>query len=260
MKLSIIGAGAMGGAMAEGLLQSERITPQDITVSDHNQSTLDHFAEAGTSVTLDNGAACHGADIVCVVVKPWCVEKTLKGIKDVLDYKSQKLIVVAAGVPSTSIKEWLDKDGTTPTFFLVMPNIAIAYKQSMTFITPIDASADDTKQITDIFDELGESLIMEERLFPAATAMSCAIAYAMRYVRANVEGGVEMGFKAKDAQKIVLQTIKGAVELLQATGEHPEAAIDKVTTPGGCTIKGLNTMEQGGFTAAVINGLLAGKR
>ena len=232
MKITIIGAGAMGGAMAEGLLQSEKFTPSDITVSDHNQPVLDHFASEGASVTLDNQLACHGADIVCVVVKPWCVEKTLKGIKD----------------------------GITPTFFLVMPNIAIAYKQSMTFITPIDASATEIQQITEIFDELGESLIMEERLFPAATAMSCAIAYAMRYVRANVEGGVEMGFKAKDAQKIVLKTVNGAVELLQATGEHPEAAIDKVTTPGGCTIKGLNTMEQGGFTSAVINGLLAGKR
>lgn len=260
MKITIIGAGAMGGAMAEGLLKSENFTPSDITVSDHNQPVLDHFASEGASVTLDNQLACHGADIVCVVVKPWCVEKTLKGIKDALDYKSQKLVVVAAGVPSANIKEWLDKDGSTPTFFLVMPNIAIAYKQSMTFITPIDASATESKQITDIFDELGESLIMEERLFPAATAMSCAIAYAMRYVRANVEGGVEMGFKAKDAQKIVLQTVKGAVELLQETGEHPEASIDKVTTPGGCTIKGLNTMEQGGFTSAVINGLLAGKK
>ena len=207
MKITIIGAGAMGGAMAEGLLQSEKFTPSDITVSDHNQPVLDHFASKGASVTLDNQLACHGADIVCV-----------------------------------------------------MPNIAIAYKQSMTFITPIDASATEIQQITDIFDELGESLIMEERLFPAATAMSCAIAYAMRYVRANVEGGVEMGFKAKDAQKIVLQTVKGAVELLQATGEHPEAAIDKVTTPGGCTIKGLNTMEQNGFTNAVIKGLIAGKK
>ena len=209
MKITIIGAGAMGGAMAEGLLQSEKFIPSDITVSDHNQPVLDHFASKGASVTHDNQLACHGADIVCVVV---------------------------------------------------MPNIAIAYKQSMTFITPIDASATEIQQITDIFDELGESLIMEERLFPAATAMSCAIAYAMRYVRANVEGGVEMGFKAKDAQKIVLQTVKGAVELLQETGEHPEAAIDKVTTPGGCTIKGLNTMEQNGFTNAVIKGLLAGKR
>ncbi len=260
MRITIIGAGAMGGAMAEGLLNSERFVPQDITVSDHNQPVLAHFAGKGTSVTPDNQLACSGADLVCVVVKPWCVEKTLKGIRDVLDYKSQKLIVVAAGVPSSDIKQWLDKDGATPSLFLVMPNIAIAYRQSMTFITPVDASDEDIKTVVGIFDELGESLLMEERLFPAATAMSCAIAYAMRYVRANVEGGVEMGFKAKDAQKIVLQTVKGAIELLQATGEHPEAAIDKVTTPGGCTIKGLNTMEQGGFTAAVINGLLAGKR
>ena len=250
----------MGGAMAEGLLQSENFTPSDITVSDHNQPTLDHFATLGASVTLDNQLAIHGADIVCVVVKPWCVEKTLLGIKEAMDYRRQLLVVVAAGVPSASIKQWMDKDGDTPTLFLVMPNIAIAYKQSMTFITPVNASEAETKTVTGIFDELGQSLLMEERLFPAATAMSCAIAYAMRYVRANVEGGVEMGFKAKDAQKIVLQTIKGAVELLQATGEHPEAAIDKVTTPGGCTIRGLNAMEQGGFTPAVINGLLAGKR
>mgnify|MGYP001519449148 CR=1 FL=1 len=123
----------MGGAMAEGLLQSEKFIPSDITVSDHNQPILDHFASKGASVTLDNQLACHGADIVCVVVKPWCVEKTLKGIKDALDYKSQKLVVVAAGVPSANIKEWLDKDGITPTFFLVMPNIAIAYKQSMIY-------------------------------------------------------------------------------------------------------------------------------
>ena len=98
MKITIIGAGAMGGAMAEGLLQSEKFTPSDITVSDHNQPVLDHFASEGASVTLDNQLACHGADIICVVVKPWCVEKTLKGIKDALNYKSQKLVVVAAGV------------------------------------------------------------------------------------------------------------------------------------------------------------------
>ena len=271
MKITIIGAGAMGGAMAEGLLQSEKFTPSDITVSDHNQPVLDHFASEGASVTLDNQLACHGADIVCVVVKPWCVEKTLKGIKDALNYKSQKLVVVAAGVPSANIKEWLDKDGITPTFFLVMPNIAIAYKQSMTFITPVDASATEIQQITEIFDELGESLIMEERLFPAATAMSCAIAYAMRYVRANVEGGVEMGFKAKDAQKATCKEAGNIEYYTCSCGKYAKlendkyveialAAIDKVTTPGGCTIKGLNTMEQGGFTSAVINGLLAGKR
>jgi pyrroline-5-carboxylate reductase len=106
---------------------------------------------------------------------------------------------------------------------------------------------------------MGESIITEERLLGAGTTLaSCGIAYAMRYVRAAVEGGVELGFKAKDSEKIVLQTVKGAVELLQATGEHPEAAIDKVTTPGGVTIKGLNELDHSGFNSAVIRSLKAG--
>ena len=140
-----------------------------------------------------------------------------------------------------------------------MPNIAIAEKASMTYISASGASAKEKQTVTDLFDKLGETIVLEERLFPAATAMSCSIGYAMRYVRANVEGAVEIGFKAKDAQKIVLQTIKGAVELLQASGEHPEAVIDKVTTPGGLTIRGLNEMEHAGFSSAVIRGLKAGK-
>ena len=245
MKISIIGAGAMGGAIAEGLLRCDDLRADDITVCDHNQPVMDHFAQKGTSVTSDNQLAAEGSDIVMVVVKPWCVEQTLKGIKPVIDYKSQMLVVVAAGIPSEKINEWMEKDGEKPSLFLVMPNIAIAAKEKQT--------------VTELFDKLGETIVLEERLFPAATAMSCSIGYAMRYVRANVEGAVEIGFKAKDAQKIVLQTIKGAVELLQASGEHPEAAIDKVTTPGGLTIRGLNEMEHAGFSSAVIRGLKAGK-
>ncbi len=106
---------------------------------------------------------------------------------------------------------------------------------------------------------MGESLIVDEKLMGAGTTLaSCGIAYAMRYVRASVEGGVELGFKADDAKKIVLETVKGAVALLQANGNHPEAVIDKVTTPGGVTIRGLNEMEHAGFTSAVIRGLKAG--
>ena len=259
MKISIIGAGAMGGAIAEGLLRCDDLRADDITVCDHNQPVMDHFAQKGTSVTSDNQLAAEGSDIVMVVVKPWCVEQTLKGIKPVIDYKSQLLVVVAAGIPSEKINEWMEKDGEKPSLFLVMPNIAIAEKASMTYISACGASAKEKQTVTELFDKLGETIVLEERLFPAATAMSCSIGYAMRYVRANVEGAVEIGFKAKDAQKIVLQTIKGAVELLQASGEPPEAAIDKVTTPGGLTIRGLNEMEHAGFSSAVIRGLKAGK-
>lgn len=259
MNISIIGIGAMGGAMAEGLLKSNFFKPADITLSDPLQESLARFSDSGVSLTTDNKAAAGTADIIAVVVKPWLVEQVLTDIKDVMDYHRQMLIVVAAGVSSSCVGKWLDKgDGTTPPLFLVIPNIAIAVKSSMTFIVPVTASEKQTETVAAIFNETGSSFVIEERLLPAATTLaSCGIAYAMRYIRASTEGGVELGFKAKDAQKIVLQTVKGAVELLQANGNHPEVEIDKVTTPGGVTVRGLNEMEHAGFTSAVIRGLKA---
>ena len=260
MKISVIGAGAMGGAMVEGFLKSGSYKAEDITVSNPTTAKLEPFAAQGASVTTDNVVAAQGADVVAVVVKPWLVQSVINEIKDVLDYKKQLLVVVAAGVKSEQLNEWLKKDGESIIpYFLVIPNIAIAELASMTFIVPVGADEAQTKLIQKIFDEVGESIVTEERLLAAGTTLaSCGIAYAMRYVRASVEGGVELGFKAADAEKIVLQTVKGAVELLQATGQHPEAAIDQVTTPGGVTIKGLNEMEHAGFTSAVIRGLKAG--
>ena len=111
----------------------------------------------------------------------------------------------------------------------------------------------------DIYNEMGGTLITDEEHLAAGTTLaSCGIAYAMRYIRAASEGGVELGFRADDAKKVVLQTLRGAIELLEETGLHPEAAIDMVTTPQGVTIKGLNEMERAGFTSAVIRGLKAG--
>ena len=260
MKISVIGAGAMGGAMARGFLKGSIFSPKDITVSNRTQGALDRFADSGASLTTDNGVAAEGADIVCVAVKPWVAETVLKEIKPVMDYSRQILVVVVAGLPSATIMEWMRKDdGSLPALFLVIPNIAIAERSSMTFAVPVGASEAQTKAIKQIFDDSGSCMITEERLLPAATTLaSCGIAYAMRYVRAASEGGVELGFRANDAKHIVLQTVKGAVDLLLANGNHPEAEIDKVTTPGGLTIRGLNEMEHAGFSSAVIRGLKAG--
>ena len=256
MKISVIGAGAMGGSLVEGLLKGEFFNNSDITVADPSQEALNRFAETGASITTDNKIAAQQADIVTVVVKPWLVERVLNDIKDELNPSKQILIVIAAGITSSQIQSWV---GNEISLFLAIPNIAIAQLSSMTFLVPVKASNENTKLITDIFDELGGTLVTEEHLLAAGTTLaSCGIAYAMRYVRASAEGGVELGFKAKDATKIVLQTMKGAVDLLQANGMHPEAAIDLVTTPGGVTIKGLNEMEHAGFTSAVIRGLKAG--
>lgn len=252
----------MGGATAEGLIKGSYVSNEDICVADPSHTIRNRFINMGITATPSNQLAAQGADIVCVVVKPWLVEQVLKGIKGVLDYQQQVLVVVAAGVSSASINEWMEKDGNMIPTFLVIPNIAIAQLQSMTFIVPaIAAEQRHTDQVKALFDSMGRTIITDEKHLGAGTTLaSCGIAYAMRYVRAASEGGVELGFKADDAKQIVMQTMRGAVELLQATGLHPEAAIDLVTTPGGVTIKGLNEMEHAGFTSSVIRGLKAGAK
>ena len=129
---------------------------------------------------------------------------------------------------------------------------------SMTFISSARSTNEMDSTILDIFGELGEAMLIDEAVMPAATSLaSCGIAYALRYIRAAMEGGVELGFRADDAKHIVMQTLRGAVDVLEANGTHPEVEIDRVTTPGGLTIKGLNAMEAAGFTHSVIEGLRA---
>ncbi len=259
MKISVIGAGAMGGAIVEGLIKGDYIKNEDICVADASRRALERFAENISNITTDNRMAAMGGDIIFVVVKPWLVEQVLHNIKEVLDYQKQQLVIVAAGIKGEQLKEWMEKDGTLLPMWLCIPNIAIAQLASMSFLVPVTSEPQQTEDVKKLLDTMGQTIVTEERLLGAGTTLaSCGIAYAMRYVRAASEGGVELGFKADDAKQIVLQTMKGAVELLQASGLHPEAAIDLVTTPGGLTIKGLNEMEHSGFTSSVIRGLKAG--
>jgi len=250
----------MGGATVEGMMKATYFDNKDIIVSDPSEVVLKKFSEQGIRTTTDNAQAAKEADIVMVVVKPWLVEQVLKGIKDALNPEKQILIVIAAGVKSASIQEWLGAQ--CPPLFLCIPNIAIAQLASMTFLVPsVAVTQQQTEQVKAIFDSMGNTLITDEAHLAAGTTLaSCGIAYAMRYIRAASEGGVELGFKADQAKEIVMQTMLGAVKLLEASGLHPEAAIDLVTTPGGVTIKGLNEMEHAGFTSAVIRGLKAGAK
>ena len=245
--------------MADGFIKSGAVKPADISVANPTAQKLEHFALQGASVTTDNKTAAEGADIVVIAVKPWLVEQVVNELKPVLNYTRQTVITVAAGISGSQFTAWLKKDDAVPQTFIVIPNTAIAVLASMTFIVPVNATADTTTIVKALFDNVGQTMVTDERHLSAGmTLASCGIAYAMRYVRAAAEGGVELGFKADMAKDIVLQTMKGAVELLQANGNHPEAEIDKVCTPGGLTIRGLNEMEHAGFTSAVIRGLKAG--
>ncbi len=110
--------------------------------------------------------------------------------------------------------------------------------------------------VKNLFSTLGEVVMIDEKLMEAATVLgACGTAYAMRYIRANIQGGIEIGFDAATASLIAAQTVKGAAELLLQKGSHPEQEIDKVTTPKGCTIAGLNEMEHQGFSSSLIKGI-----
>lgn len=251
----------MGGAMARGLAQGSIIATSDIFVANPSTAKLEALKREypDINVTTDNRAAAAAAELVILAVKPWKVEEVLNEIKPTIEYSHQAVASVVGGLGMEQLSAWLAKgDETLPATYLIMPNTAIATRSSMTFICSARATAAQESLLVDIFNELGEAMLIEEGQMAAATSLaSCGIAYALRYIRAAMEGGVELGLRANDAKHIVMQTLRGAVDVLAANDAHPEAEIDRVTTPGGLTIRGLNAMEAAGFTHSVIEGLRA---
>ena len=261
MKVAIIGAGNMGGAVARGLVKGTLVQTSDIYVSNPSTPKLEalkgEFPEVNT--TTDNCAAAVAADLVILAVKPWKVVEVLEELKPHLDYSRQAVASMVGGLGIAQLSEWLDKgDGVLPATYILIPNTAIATMSSMTFISSARSTAERDNLLLAVFNELGKAMLIDESAMPAATSLaSCGIAYAFRYIRAAMEGGVELGIRADEAKSIVMQTLRGAVDVLEASGAHPEAEIDRVTTPGGLTIRGLNAMEAAGFTHSVIEGLRA---
>lgn len=259
MKVAVIGAGAMGGAVARGLVEAG-VAPSRISVANPTEAKLAPLATLGINTTTDNSLAVRDADLVVIAVKPWILPDVAARLRDIIDHTRQEVAVIVAGISCEDLKGMFRKENaetTLPVLSVVMPNTAMTLRRSMTFIVEAHGKA---RRAEAAFSLLGKVMTIEERLLPAATALaSCGIAYAMRYVRASVEGGVELGFRAADAQAIVVETLKGAAALLTLPGAHPESEIDKVTTPGGLTIRGLNAMEAAGFTPAVIAALKSGR-
>lgn len=265
MKITIIGAGNMGGAIArslsashfaeEGVTAGRQLRVSDITCTARSAETLQKFAKSGFNVTTDNRQAVREADIVLFAVKPWLMEVVVRDVAPCLDFDRQIVASVAAGVSFSQLSDWL---GGSPAMFRIIPNTAIEVGCGVTFISSFNASEPTRAMINDMFSQMGYAIEVEEDMMAAGTALaSCGIAYAMKYIQASVAGGEALGFSEDQARKIVEYTVKGAAQLLLATGAEPQAEIDKVTTPGGMTMKGLAAMEKSGFSQAVMDGLHA---
>ena len=250
MKIAILGAGNMGGAVALGLHSFAKDV--ELAVTTGHKSTLQKYEKLGIHATLDNVMTSKWADVVIIGVKPWKVEGLLREITPSL--KGKILLSMAAGIPSSEMAAWLEGTGVEAAY-TVIPNLAAEVGESMTFASAILGQADDL--VKRLFDKLGKTLIVDEKRLQAGMMIaSCGTAFALRYARAAMEGGIQLGLYPAEAREAVYQTMKGAVDLADTHGTHPEAEIDRVTTPGGITIRGLNAMEKAGFTPSVIAGLI----
>ncbi len=259
MKLAIIGTGNMGGAIARGLIAAGAWDAGKLICTAKTVASLERIQATlpGVQTTRDNRQAASEADIILLAVKPWLMREVIEEIRPALNFSRHIIISVAAGISLREMEQLLAAP-TQPVLFRAMPNTAVAVLDGVTFICQQNATEVQTSMVDRLFGALGYTVVTDEQHLAAGTALaSCGIAFAMRYMRAAMEGGVELGFRPEEAARIVEHTVHGAASLLLQSGLHPEVAIDQVTSAGGITIKGLNAMERSGFTAAVIAGLKA---
>jgi pyrroline-5-carboxylate reductase len=253
-KITIIGGGNLGTAIAEGLISTGFIAPQCLTVTKRNTKTLQHLKEKGINISNDNIAAIEDAQYIILAIKPFQIREVLQQLKPYLQASSHVLVSVVTGI---WIKDIIEIVGNEFTIFRAMPNTAIAIAESMTCICSSNATEEQVNYIENLFNQLGKTVIIDEKLMDAATVLAASgTAFAMRYIRADIQAGIEIGFSAPVASLIAAQTVKGAAELLLQKNTHPEQEIDKVTTPKGCTIAGLNEMEHQGFSSSLIKGIV----
>ena len=254
-KIAIIGCGNIGKAIAQGLLDSKIVTTNKLTVTRRNTETLKDLSNLGVNVISNNEDAIKNSSIIILAITPQKMNGILEQIKENLDIKKHIILSIVTGAEIKDIKEIVQK--SIPVV-RVMPNTAISIKESMTCLSADKKDSTALKTAVRIFNTVGKTAVINEDLMvPATSLVACGIAYFLRAIRAAGQGGTEIGFHAEDAIMMAAQTAKGAASLLVDGGFHPEREIDKVTTPLGLTISGLNQMEHNGFSSAMITGIVS---
>ena len=252
-RVAILGGGNLGRAIARGFATSGFVEPGNVAITRRRAELLDDLSAEGFRTLSDNGEAVKDADVVILCVQPQQMEELLDVVAPGLD-DSQVVISTATGVSFADIRRWVGPD--IPVL-RAMPNLGIAIGESMTCLAADEPSIDAVPVARAVFDVMGSTLLIREDLMTSATALcACGIAFFLRAIRAASQGGIEIGFHADEALQLAAQTAKGAAALLLAKGNHPEMEIDKVTTPQGCTISGLNEMENRGFSSAMVRGII----
>jgi pyrroline-5-carboxylate reductase len=253
-KIAIIGCGNLGLSIVGGLIDNEQFNNSNIIATRRDLQKIDFLRKDGVKITSDNKTAVKDANIIILSIKPYNIISMCEEIRDEVN-TNDIVVSTATGISIDQIKDALGKEVTV---LRAMPNTAADVNESLTCLADKGISQEDYNKAADVFNAIGDTIRISEDLMEAATVLgACGIAYVLRFIRAMVQGGIQIGFDARTAAAIVNQTVKGASELLIQNGEHPEFEIDKVTTPKGCTIVGINEMEHNGFSSSLIKGIVA---
>ncbi|MBC8198067.1 MAG: pyrroline-5-carboxylate reductase [Candidatus Marinimicrobia bacterium] len=253
-KIAIIGCGNLGLSILNGLLTNPLINPKNISITRRNFECLEYLKNKGIDVSSNNSRVIKNSDIIIFALKPYNILEILKELNGDINAKKHIIISLATGILIDEIQNNLT---SSPPIFRAMPNTGADVGESMTCIC---SNSNDSKKIDlvkQVFDSIGKTILIDENLMNASTVLgACGIAYVLRFIRGMIQGGIQIGFDAKTASEIVTHTVRGASELLIKRRQHPEFEIDKVTTPKGCTIEGLNEMEHHGFSSSLIKGIV----
>lgn len=252
--IAILGGGNIGSAIVEGLYNSGLYDSSIIYITRRKLEALKEFKDKGFKITNDNKEAVANSEVVIIAVQPQQLNELLSEIAEILDAQKHLVISIVSGASINEIKNHIGKNIEVVR---AMPNTAIAIQESMTCISSDNRNSEALKIAEEIFRHVGKTLIIDEELMIPATALcACGIAFFLRAIRAASQGGIEIGFHSDEALLMSAQVAKGAAELLLSGHAHPESEVDKVTTPRGCTISGLNQMEHNGFSSALIKGIV----
>lgn len=252
--IAILGGGNIGLSIARGIQNSKLVEAKNIYITRRKIGEISSFKEKGFKVTSNNKEAVDKSEVIIIAVQPQQLNELLSEICENINPKKHLLISVVSGASIKAIKNHIGKNVEVVR---AMPNTAISIQESMTCISAESKTNDALKVTKKIFDQVGKTLIIDEELMIPATALcACGIAFFLRAVRAASQGGIEIGFHSEEALLMASQTAKGAASLLLSGEVHPEGEVDKVTTPRGCTISGLNQMEHNGFSSAMIRGIV----
>ncbi len=252
--IAILGGGNLGRAIARGVVSSGLVTPSQVWVTRRHPEHLQALADDGFRTGSDNAAAVRDSQVVILCVLPQQLDELAKDIVHVLDPERHVVVSTASGASIRAIRRQV---GEEVPVVRAMPNLGVRIQESMTCLAADPRSERALPAVEEVFSGVGETIRIREDQVNAATALcACGVAFFLRAIRAAAQGGNEIGFHADEAIRMAAQTAKGAAELLLSNMSHPETEIDKVTTPNGCTIAGLNEMENRGFSSALIGGIV----